>query len=231
MMMSLVVFSLFSDGCHSLSWLPSRAFMLQMGATEYRALMVMHDYPCRPKTFCPFLFSDRFPFMFQTNVSDQCFRPTFFLFIFSDPCIDGLAVSTVDSFSCHDVFWVLMWWCHFLFHCMTHVYVRSLGFLLETALFWCAYMIWHVSFTSVLWYDSYVFVACLIHKCTMNFGNSAVSMRIYDLDKFSAHVLLFFFSRPIYVCARWGDFWERRGFNAHMLVKHITQHAGSPAVA
>jgi len=39
------------------------------------------------------------------------------------------------------------------------------------------------------------------------------------------------FTRPIFMCARWGDFWERRSFNAHMLVKHVTERSGQPSVA
>ena len=39
------------------------------------------------------------------------------------------------------------------------------------------------------------------------------------------------YTRPIFMCARWGDFWLRRSFNAPMLVRHVMQHAGSQAVA
>ena len=39
------------------------------------------------------------------------------------------------------------------------------------------------------------------------------------------------FTRPIFMCARWGDFWERRSFSAHMLVKYVTEHSGEPSIA
>ena len=32
------------------------------------------------------------------------------------------------------------------------------------------------------------------------------------------------------MCARWGDFWERQNFNAHMLVRFLTLHPGEASV-
>jgi len=34
------------------------------------------------------------------------------------------------------------------------------------------------------------------------------------------------FTRSILACARWGDYWERAGFNAHSLVRRVTERSG-----